>query len=92
MIAGRVRPQMLLAAWTFLLYLPLIFAQTTSPSNGTIPVDPKNTQLLMNSKYDVDPLTDQAGLSAGPDFLQVRTSCFEINLCRWLRLTFRAAN
>lgn len=71
-IFGRGKPPVLLAAWTFLLSLPLLLAQTTNPSNGTVPVDPNGSQLVMNSQYDVDPLTDQAGLSASPQSLRVR--------------------
>ncbi|MCJ1251784.1 hypothetical protein MMC30_009022 [Trapelia coarctata] len=70
MVSGYATPHMLLAAWILLLSLPLRFAQTTDPSNGSLPVDPNNSQLLMNSRYDVDPLTDQAGLSATPQSLQ----------------------
>ncbi len=71
-ILGGGKPHVLLAAWAFLLSLPLLLAQTTNPSNGTVPVDPNGSQLVMNSQYDVDPLTDQAGLSASPQSLRVR--------------------
>jgi len=71
-VLGGGKPHVPLAAWAFLLSLPLLLAQTTNPSNGTVPVDPNNSQLVMNSQYDVDPLTDQAGLSASPQSLRVR--------------------
>jgi len=92
MVSGCVRLRVLLEACIFLLSLPLLSAQTTNPSNGSPPVDPNNSQLLMNSRYDVDPLTDQAGLSASPQSLQVRSPSVEVRLDPDLRLTLRTAN
>jgi hypothetical protein len=52
----------------------MVAAQTITPSNGSLPVDPNSLQLQLNSKYDIDPLTDGAGLGANAQQLQVSVS------------------
>ena len=70
--------QGLIATWTILSCLPPSLSQSSSPSNGSLPVDSSSPQLTLNtkqsgmqSKYDVDPLTNEAGLENSVTQLQV---------------------
>ncbi|MCJ1438848.1 hypothetical protein MMC27_008238 [Xylographa pallens] len=67
----------LVAALAILSCLSLSCAQVVGPSNGSLPVDPNSPQLVLNSKtngmqtmYDIDPLTPQAGLGNTASVLQ----------------------
>ncbi|MCJ1398887.1 hypothetical protein MMC11_002088, partial [Xylographa trunciseda] len=76
MLSGLMS-QPLVAALAILSCLSVSCAQLVSPSNGTLPVDPNSPQLVLSSKtngmqtmYDIDPLTPQAGLGNTPSDLQ----------------------
>ena len=78
MLLTALRPQVLIAAWTILSCLPLGLSQSSGPSNGSLPVDPNSPQLTLNTKqggmqimYDIDPLTNEAGLENSISQLQV---------------------
>lgn len=76
MMASAVTMKVLVATWAALSCLSLTAAQSVSPSNGTLPVDPNSPQLVLSLSsrqmvFDVDPLTIQSGLSNSVSQLQV---------------------
>ncbi|MCJ1396560.1 hypothetical protein MMC18_009451 [Xylographa bjoerkii] len=88
-MASAVLSRPLVAALVILSCFSLSSGQIVGPSNGSLPVDPNSPQLVLSSKtngmqtmYDIDPLTPQAGrgsTTAGLENIKITGNLVLIN-------------